>query len=55
LNEREVLAAILDQSDPEGGAKADPDGHPHAFWFRQADAILAAGFTLPPYRSRGEA
>ena len=47
LNEREVLAAILDQSGPEGGATSDPDGPRFAFWYPQADAILAAGFRLP--------
>ena len=46
MGEREVLAAILNQSDPEGGVIPDPDRHPHAYWFPQADAILAAGFHL---------
>jgi hypothetical protein len=43
-DEREELARILDDSDPEGGVMPDPEGGTWEWWLPQVDAILAAGF-----------
>lgn len=42
--DREVIARVLDESDPEGGVwRDDLEGEPDfSFWHPQADAILAA-------------
>jgi hypothetical protein len=42
--EREVLARILDETDPEGGVWPDPGGGTWEWWLPQVDALLAAGF-----------
>lgn len=48
--EREALARILDQHDPEGGVwRDDIEGYPDlSWWYPQVDAILAAGFHRTP-------
>ena len=59
--EREALARILDQHDPEGGMRPVDIEYPDlSWWYPQVDAILAAGFhrtgldgnPMPPRRSR---
>ena len=48
--DREALARILDQHDPEGGVwRDDIEGHANlSWWYPQVDAIIAAGFSRPP-------
>lgn len=48
--DREALARILDQHDPEGGVwRDDIEGYPDlSWWYPQVDAILAAGFHRTP-------
>ena len=43
-DEREALARILDDNDPEGGVTPDPEGGTWEWWLPQVDAVLAAGF-----------
>jgi hypothetical protein len=46
-DEREALARILDDSDPEGGVMPDPECANWEWWLPQVDAIFAAGFRRP--------
>lgn len=48
--DREALARILDQHDPEGGVwRDDIEGYPDlSWWYPQVDVILAAGFHRTP-------
>ena len=48
--DREALALILDQHDPEGGVfRDDLEGYADlSWWYPQAEAILSAGFHRAP-------
>jgi hypothetical protein len=45
MDERERLARILDESDPEMGGVVADEGHESWEWYLpQVDAVLAAGY-----------
>ena len=46
--DREALALILDQHDPEGGVFRDDLDADLSWWYPQAEAILSAGFHRAP-------
>ena len=51
MSDRDELAQLLNDSDPEHGVPVpDDDDEPYAFWYDQAEAILAAGWRKKPSR-----
>lgn len=53
MSDRDELARLLNDSDPEHGVPVpDDDDEPYAFWYDQAEAILAAGWRKKPSAER---